>query len=145
MRCRRWPPRRTPLPPRQALLSQAQALAQQLNGYSAQISQYGNNLEQQIHSDVSQINTLAGSIATLNSQIARIWPARGQPPNQLLDQRDQLIDQLSQYVSVSTATRADGMLDVYIGSGQALSQRRQRPAADDPAQSVQRLGHADRR
>ena len=37
-----------------------------------------------------------------------------------MDQRDQLIDQLSQYVRVNTATQSDGMLDVYIGNGQAL-------------------------
>jgi flagellar hook-associated protein 1 len=37
-----------------------------------------------------------------------------------MDQRDTLINQLSQYVSVNTATESNGALDVYIGSGQAL-------------------------
>jgi flagellar hook-associated protein 1 len=105
---------------RQALLGQAQALAQQLTGYDAQISQYSNNLEQQIRGDVSQVNTLATGIAALNNQIAKDLAGTGQAPNQLMDQRDQMIDQLSQYVSVSTASEPNGMLDVYIGSGQAL-------------------------
>ena len=105
---------------RQALLSQSQALAQQLQGYDAQISQYGDNLEQQVHGDVSQINSLAGGIASLNNQIAKDLAGTGQAPNQLLDQRDQLIDQLSQYVSVNTASEPNGMLDIYIGSGQSL-------------------------
>ena len=104
---------------RQALLSQAQALTQQLTSYGSQITQYGASLEQQIGSDVSQINSLAGSIATLNTQIADDL-AGGQTPNQLMDQRDNLIDQLSQYVSVNTATESNGAMDVYIGSGQAL-------------------------
>jgi flagellar hook-associated protein 1 len=104
---------------RQALLSEAQALVQQLTGYDSQIQQYGSALEQQIGSDVTQINSLASGIATLNSQIATAL-AGGQTPNQLLDQRDNLIDQLSQYVSVNTATESDGAMDVYIGSGQAL-------------------------
>jgi flagellar hook-associated protein 1 FlgK len=105
---------------RQALLSQAQALAQQMSGYDAQISQYSGNLEQQIRGDVSQVNTLASGIASLNNQIAKDLAGTGQAPNQLMDQRDQMIDQLSQYVGVSTATEPNGMLDVYIGSGQAL-------------------------
>ena len=79
---------------RQALLSQAQALAQQLTGYDAQISQYGSTLEQQISGDVTQVNTLASGIASLNTQIANDLAGTGQAPNQLMDQRDNLIDQL---------------------------------------------------
>ncbi len=105
---------------RQALLSQAQALAQQLTGYDSQVSQYSANLEQQIQGDVTQVNSLASSLAALNNQIAKDFAGTGQAPNHLMDQRDQLLDQLSQYVSVSTATEPNGMLDVYIGSGQAL-------------------------
>jgi len=105
---------------RQALLSQAQALAQQLTGYDAQISQYGSTLEQQISGDVTQVNTLASGIASLNTQIANDLAGTGQAPNQLMDQRDNLIDQLSQYVSVNTASEPNGMLDVYVGTGQAV-------------------------
>jgi flagellar hook-associated protein 1 FlgK len=104
---------------RQALLSQAQALVQQINGYNSQIATYGSNLEQQIGSDLRQVNTLATGIASLNTQIAADL-AGGKTPNQLLDQRDNLIDQLSQYVSVNTALEGNGALDVYVGSGQAL-------------------------
>src|SRR5579883_1235897 len=104
---------------RQALLNQAQALAQQLNSYDAQISQYGSQLETQLSSDVSQINTITSNIASLNQQIAAQSSA-GQTPNQLMDQRDQLITQLSKYVSVQTVTASNGAMDVYIGSGQSL-------------------------
>jgi len=104
---------------RQALLSEAQALTQQLTGYQGQISQYSASLEQQIGTDVTQINSLASGIASLNQQISNAQ-AGGQQPNQLMDQRDNLIDQLSQYVTVNTATETDGAMDVYIGTGQAL-------------------------
>jgi flagellar hook-associated protein 1 FlgK len=104
---------------RQALLSQGQALAQQLQNYDAQISQYGSQLEAQITSDVSQINTLSTNIANLNQQIATA-SVSGQTPNQLLDQRGTLIDQLSKYISVQTVAQSNGMTDVYIGNGQAL-------------------------
>ena len=104
---------------RQALLSQAQALAQQINSYDSQIQTYGSNLEQQIGADIGQVNSIAGTLAKLNTQIASDL-AGGQTPNQLLDQRDQLIDKLSQYVSVTTSTQSDGSMNVYVGSGQSL-------------------------
>ncbi|HEV2270745.1 MAG TPA: flagellar hook-associated protein FlgK [Steroidobacteraceae bacterium] len=104
---------------RQALLNQAQALAQQLTSYDSQISQYSSQLESQLSGDVTQVNTITANIASLNQQIAT-ESASGQTPNQLMDQRDQLITQLSQYVSVKTTTESNGAMDVYIGSGQAL-------------------------
>src|SRR5579883_1959925 len=104
---------------RQALLNQAQALAQQLTSYDSQISQYGSQLESQLSGDVAQINTMTANIASLNQQIAT-QSASGQTPNQLMDQRDQLITQLSKYVSVQTVTESSGAMDVYIGTGQAL-------------------------
>jgi flagellar hook-associated protein 1 len=104
---------------RQALLSQAQALVQQISSYSSQISQYGSNLESQIGTDVTQVNSIASNIANLNTQIETA-ESNGQTPNQLLDQRDTLVDQLSQYVSVNTSTESNGAMDVFIGSGQAL-------------------------
>lgn len=105
---------------RQALLSQAQALAQQMQNYNSQLSTYSSNIESQIGGAVTQINTLANNIAQLNGQIAAGLASTGQTPNTLMDQRDQMIDQLSQYVSVSTATQADGSMNVYIGSGQPI-------------------------
>jgi flagellar hook-associated protein 1 len=105
---------------RQAVLSAAQALTQQLTGYSGQINEFSGQLEQQIGSDVTEVNSLASGIASLNSQIANDLAGNGQAPNTLMDQRDSMLDQLSQYVTVNTATEPNGMMDVYIGSGQAL-------------------------
>ena len=104
---------------RQALLNQAQALAQQLTSYDSQLSQYGAQLETQLSGDVAQVNTITASIASLNQQIAA-QSTNGQTPNQLLDQRDQLVTQLSKYVSVQTVAESNGAMDVYVGTGQAL-------------------------
>jgi flagellar hook-associated protein 1 len=102
-----------------AVLSSAQSLSQSIQGYASQMSTIEQNVEGQISSNVQEINSLAGSIATVNSQIAQVQNS-GSSPNTLLDQRDQLINQLSQYVSVNTATQSDGTMDVFIGNGQAL-------------------------
>jgi flagellar hook-associated protein 1 FlgK len=105
---------------RQALLSQAQALSQQMQNYNSQLATYGSGIESQITGSVTQINTLSAGIAQLNGQIAAGLASTGQTPNTLMDQRDQMIDQLSQYVTVNTATQADGSMNVYVGSGQPL-------------------------
>jgi len=105
---------------RQALLSQAQALSQQMQNYNSQLSSYSAGIESQLGGAVTQINTLSAGIAQLNGQIAAGLASTGQTPNTLMDQRDQMIDQLSQYVSVSTATQADGSMNIYIGSGQPI-------------------------
>ena len=104
---------------RQGLLSQGQALAQQLQSYGSQIGQYGSQLEAQVSTAVTQINSLAGNIASLNQQIGAASTS-GQTPNQMLDQLDNLVNQLSKYVSVQTVTQTNGTVDVFIGSGQAL-------------------------
>jgi len=104
---------------RQALLSAGQALAQQIQTYSSQLSQDSSQVESQLSSDVNEVNTLSTNIATLNQQIAAA-SSNGATPNALLDQRDQLINQLSQYVSVQTASQGNNEVNVYIGNGQAL-------------------------
>jgi flagellar hook-associated protein 1 len=105
---------------RQVAFSQAQSLAQQLQNYNQQLTTIGSGIEQTISSNIGQINTLASSIANLNGQISQGLASTGQTPNDLMDQRDSLIDQLSQLVTVNTATQSDGSMNVSIGTGQAL-------------------------
>jgi len=104
---------------RQVVISQAQALTTELQSYQSQLETQGNDLESQIGTTVGQINTIATNIASLNGQIAAA-SGSGQTPNQLMDQRDALVDQLSQYVSVNAVTQSNGEMDIYIGSGQPL-------------------------
>lgn len=125
---------------RQVLLSQAQSLTQQMQNYSSQLTTYSAGVESQISASVTQINTLSAGIANLNGQIATGLASTGQTPNSLMDQRDQMIDQLSQYVTVNTATQADGSMNVYIGSGQPLvtgSSATQLTAFQDPYNAAQ--------
>jgi flagellar hook-associated protein 1 FlgK len=104
---------------RQVVLSQAQSLVTQLRSYQAQLTTQSQNLEAQVGNTVNQVNTLAQNIASLNGQIAAA-SGGGQTPNQLMDQRDSLVDQLSQYVNVNAITQSDGQMDIYVGSGQPL-------------------------
>lgn len=62
-----------------------------------------------------QINQIGEQIATLNEQI-RAATAGGGSPNDLLDQRDLLIRDLSQLSNVRTSTQPDGTTNVFISN-----------------------------
>lgn len=105
---------------RQAVLSQAQTLIAQFQSYQSTLNQLGSQVSSSISSEATTITSLGQSIASLNLQIENAQNETGQPPNQLLDERDALIDQLSTHVNVNTVAQSDGSVNVYIGSGQAL-------------------------
>jgi flagellar hook-associated protein 1 len=106
---------------REAVINQAQAVISQFQGYQSNLAQLGGQVNTQVQSEASTISSLAQNIASLNKQImAAQNNGTSQAPNSLLDQRDNLIDQLSQDVSVNTVAQSDGSLSVFIGSGQAL-------------------------
>jgi flagellar hook-associated protein 1 FlgK len=67
------------------------------------------------------VNTLAEGIARLNNEITSATARTGgQPPNDLLDQRDRLLDQLSEKVAVNVVRQDGGTVNVFVGSGQPL-------------------------
>jgi flagellar hook-associated protein 1 FlgK len=106
---------------RQALLSQAQNVANSFQNASSELNSLDTDVNSRITADVQQINSIASAISTLNQQIVVGTAQDGnQPPNELLDQRDQLVSNLSQLVGVSTTTDANGALNVFVGNGQPL-------------------------
>ena len=106
---------------RQALLGDAQNVASSFQNASGELNSLNVDVNNRITQDVTQINSIASSISALNKQIV-IGTASGgsSPPNELLDQRDQLVSNLSQLVGVTTTTEANGSLNVFIGNGQPL-------------------------
>ncbi|MGH8144536.1 MAG: flagellar hook-associated protein FlgK, partial [Steroidobacteraceae bacterium] len=106
---------------RQAVLTQAQTLISQFHSYQSSLQQLGTQVNGQIQATASTITSLGQNIAQLNQQImAAQNNGSGQPPNQLLDQRDSLIKALSQDVGVNTVTQSNGSVSVFIGNGQPL-------------------------
>jgi flagellar hook-associated protein 1 FlgK len=109
------------VPARQAMIGSAQTLVGNFQSLSQNLNQTRDSLNGQISSSVTSINSYATQIAALNTQIVQAQANNpNQPPNALLDQRDQLVNQLSQQISVSTIKQGDGSMNVYIGSGQSL-------------------------
>jgi len=104
---------------RQNLLSAAGNLTASFNNLQSQIDGLQSNINTQLGQSVSQINSAAANIAQLNNAIA-LAQGSGQQPNALLDQRDQLITQLSQQLGVSTVKQTDGSINVFTANGQPL-------------------------
>lgn len=113
----------TPADPsaRQQLISSAQALANQFRTMDQYLTNLNASVNDQISGNVDQINTYADQIANLNKQIAMIsGSTNGQAPNDLLDQRDQLVNSLGQLVATKLVVQDGGQYNVFIGNGQTL-------------------------
>jgi flagellar hook-associated protein 1 len=104
---------------RQVALSRAQDMAQRYAAAGAQIDTLQEGVVQDLQVAVASVNRLTQGIATVNEQIARVVGS-GQTPNDLLDQRDQLVSELSELVHVTTLPADDGTLAVFAAGGQRL-------------------------
>ncbi|MBV8647235.1 flagellar hook-associated protein FlgK [Paludibacterium sp.] len=110
-------------PSRQNVLSSAQALVTQFQSINNRLTQIQQGTNTQITSTVTQINTLAKTIASLNQQISALAPAgASNQPNDLLDQRDQAMNDLNKLVGATYVQESNGTYDVFIGNGQTLVQ-----------------------
>lgn len=115
---------------RQTMLSEAQTLVDRLKSYDASLKSLDSQVNASIGSEAETITSLARGIADLNKQIANSTTSSGQAPNDLLDQRDRLLDELSTHVNVNIVKTDDNQLNVFIGNGQPLV------VGNDPARVV---------
>src|SRR6185369_5846479 len=102
------------------LLSQGQALVERLQNYDSRLRDMDADVNTRISGEARDITQLATDIAKLNENISSAMAGTGKPPNDLLDQRDKLIDQLSAKIGVSVVAEGDAKLNVFIGTGQPL-------------------------
>jgi flagellar hook-associated protein 1 FlgK len=110
------------IPARQTLLSNAQFAVNRFQAIDQRLTDIANGLNGQLTNSVTTINSYAQQIAALNANIKRATAnaGPGQMPNDLLDQRDQLINQLSKEIKAAVQQQPDGSVNVLIGNGQGL-------------------------
>jgi flagellar hook-associated protein 1 FlgK len=94
-------------------------MAQRFNEIDAQLQTMSAEIVNQIGSAAAKINATAVGIAQLNQQIA-LQQGNGITPNDLLDQRDNLVRELSQHLKVSTVNQPDGRINIFLTSGDPL-------------------------
>lgn len=100
----------------------AQQLAALIQRTYQQLLRLREEIGQRIRETIRQVNDLATRIADVDRQIRQGMTA-GATPNDLLDQRDQLLIELGRMVKVSTALRPDGGMTVSLGGHLLVSDR----------------------
>lgn len=106
---------------RQVALSQANVLSDRFSTLNARLESQDGEINARLSSAISEVNGLAESVADLNTAIRDARAAAGgAPPNDLLDQRDQVLQEISARVSVDLVEQNDGSVSVFVGNGQAL-------------------------
>jgi flagellar hook-associated protein 1 FlgK len=112
----------TSVPQRQLLLTQSEGLVSRFESLNNRLNAQSKTIESELKGAVASINSLSQSLAELNQSISIATGAgQGSQPNDLLDARDEILRQLSEYVSVSTFPQGnDGQVNVFIGNGQPL-------------------------
>jgi flagellar hook-associated protein 1 FlgK len=105
---------------RQALAQSAASLADGFQSLSSQLTTLGSQMGQNVTDTMNQVNNLGTQIAQLNLTITKIT-ATGASPNDLLDQRDLLVDQLSAIGNVSVTNGANGSIDISFGGASLVA------------------------
>jgi flagellar hook-associated protein 1 FlgK len=90
-----------------------ETLAARIRSTHAELRDLSTQIDQEINSTITEINSLAQQIHDLNGSI-RHARAQGGMPNDLLDQRDQLVQRLSGLANITTAQFDDGSIAVYL-------------------------------
>ncbi len=108
------------LPARQSMVSSAETLVTRFQMLDSRLEELSAQVDNRITNAVTMINSYATEIASLNEKIVLSQGAYGQPPNDLMDQRDQLVSELNKLVKVNATVNSDGSYNVFIGSGQQL-------------------------
>lgn len=111
----------TSIPARQVLLTEGEVLENRFGTLGQLFNDIGIQVSGSLKDNINDVNTIGENIASINSKIiVALGGTGGGLPNDLLDQRDKLIDDLSKLVNVSTNEQENGAVNVFIGSGQAL-------------------------
>lgn len=109
----------TDMTARNVVLTRMEETAVRLRGAADRLEEMGNSVGEQISGSLLQVNALAKSIANVNAQIVEA-KGNGKSPNDLLDQRDQLIRDLNVHIQTTQIAADDGSVGVFVSASQPL-------------------------
>ena len=105
---------------REAVLSTAKNLTQLINDAKSSLQKTQQEMDLYIQQSVNKVNELVDAIKNINKQISATYIPGQQNPNQLLDQRDQLVRELANLVDTEVKDKGGGNFDIQLKSGQPL-------------------------
>lgn len=101
---------------RSQLVVDAERFAAEVSGRARDLRQIREGLNTNVQASVNEINAMTAEIASINRSVK----GQSAPPNDLLDRREALIDQLADQVDIRVIDNGDGTVDVHMTSGFAL-------------------------
>ncbi|MFD0930387.1 flagellar hook-associated protein FlgK [Methylophilus glucosoxydans] len=102
---------------RQTVISNAQSLVSRFTAVNSRLDEMRSNINTQVSTSVATINSYASSIADLNEKIKQAFSSTGNPPNDLMDQRDLLVAKISEQIKTTVLPQQDNTYNVSIGNG----------------------------
>ncbi|WP_298209879.1 flagellar hook-associated protein FlgK [Acidovorax sp.] len=109
----------TDITARTVVLTRMDETAARMRAAADRITEIQYTVTEQLDSSVKAVNSLAAQMASINEQIARA-KGNGQTPNDLLDQRDQIIRDINQYVQTTQIPADDGTIGLFVAGSQPL-------------------------
>ncbi|MEY4013665.1 MAG: Flagellar hook-associated protein 1, partial [Pseudomonadota bacterium] len=115
---------------RAQFLNKSGVLAERFQTINSQLGLVAKETEEALKSEVASLNTLAQQLAMVNSQLGKVKLLERQPPA-LLDQRDQLLREMSELAKLNVSEANNGVVTVSIGAsatrGQIVNGNESRP------------------
>ena len=105
---------------RESLLAYADNLSDMFRNTAEKIEKMQDDMSVSIKETVDRVNEISRAIADLNKQISASTIDGVSNPNSLLDERDQLVRELSTLVDVQTLDNGKGNFTVQLSTGQPL-------------------------
>lgn len=105
---------------RQTLLSNGQSMSNLFNSLSNQLQTFESTADATIKSNVEQVNKYGTQISQLNDRISKVRAETNAEPNELLDERDKAVAELSKIVGIDTVTQDGHQLNISLSDGSTL-------------------------
>jgi len=105
---------------REVMLAASHNLADRFAYLNTRFENLREGANKDIRAMVGEVNQLARGIADINKAIVRSQEVSQRAPNDLLDQRDRLVQQLAEQINVNVTVQDDGRMNVFVGNGQTL-------------------------
>lgn len=132
---------------RQGVIGSADTMTAQFRSLDGYLNDMQRGVNTQIGDQVYQLNNLSKQMASLNQQISLAKARTGEAPNSLLDQRDQVVADMSKIANVELTVQDGGSYNITFGSGQTLVSGTNSfslkavPSPSDPTRTV--VGYQD--
>lgn len=104
---------------RQVVLARANDMAARFAAAGGELDSLQDSIKNELTAAIDEVNGIATSLARINEQMVGLR-VLGQPPNDLLDERDRMLSRLNSLVKVSTVESGDGTTSVFVAGGQSL-------------------------